>query len=69
MLTGYEGCFPPDTVSLDRSKYPGLFGGLLNLPVNEVYNSGGSIIGYTFSSAGCVDCRKRGTAQKPSFWP
>ena len=69
VLTGYEDCGRPDTVNTDRSKYPGLFGGLALLPIEPVFDALGVINGYTFSSAGCVDCRKRGTSTKPSFWP
>lgn len=61
--TGYESCFPPDTVRLDAliSFNAGL------LPIIPVYFKG-YLFGYTASYPDCIDCRKRGAAVKPSFW-
>ena len=65
--SGYEGCFPPDTLKLD-SKRPlislqSYFGSGSNLPLEKVP------AGYTAASRDCVDCRTRGTSTKPSYWP
>ena len=73
--SGYEACYPPDTVWLYKPplKYPlqaldSYFGpnGIF-IPITPLIN--GSIIGYTGKAPGCVDCRRRGSAVKPSFWP
>ena len=40
----------------------------LVLPVSDVINQMGGTIGYTGSSAECVDCRLRGDNVKPDFW-
>lgn len=67
-LTGYEACIPPDTLraSLDQSladKIAAAFVPGSNLvPVTEVTN------GVVASTRDCVDCRRRGTDVRPSFW-
>jgi len=68
--TGYEACYPPDSVWLNKPplKYP--------LEALKSYFSLGQLIpidrlqgGYTGKPRDCVDCRTRGTSVKPSFWP
>ena len=39
-----------------------------NLVIDEIRNDMG-LIGYTGSSATCIDCTMRGTNIKPDFWP
>ncbi|AWM34331.1 DUF4249 domain-containing protein [Hymenobacter nivis] len=66
--TGYETCVPPDTVRLSAAQ--SYFSSPTSLPLEELYNSrDGTLMGYSGASAGCVDCRLRGTNVKPSFWP
>ena len=74
--TGYEACVPPDTISFINPplKYPyqamqSFFGGGNYLPIEPLYNRNGTIIGYTAKSRDCIDCRTRGSAVKPSYWP
>ncbi|MDU0370794.1 DUF4249 domain-containing protein [Hymenobacter endophyticus] len=67
--SGYESCLPPDTVKLYTGfKSPAeilkaTFSIPGYLPINEVDG------GYTARSRECIDCRLRGTAVKPDFWP
>ena len=73
---GYEACVPPDTLFLYKpapgpspeDKIQSAFAGGQVLPIDRVYGPAG-IIGYTNKSRDCIDCRTRGTAVKPSFWP
>ncbi|MCC2545998.1 DUF4249 domain-containing protein [Hymenobacter sp. BT175] len=65
--TGYEGCFPPDTAKIGFLDL--YFGRGLLLPISEAYDERGRFAGYLASTPDCIDCRKRGTAIKPSFWP
>ena len=64
-LTGYESCMPPDTVRPGAETYA--FGPNY-LPIYATFKNG-SLVGYLAKSADCIDCRKRGAAVKPSFWP
>ena len=64
-LTGYESCMPPDTVRPGAETYA--FGPNY-LPIYATYKNGG-LVGYLAATADCIDCRKRGAAVKPSFWP
>jgi hypothetical protein len=67
-ITGYEYCVPPDTAF--AGKLDGLLGNpRLYVPIFPFFNNSGIVIGYAISTPACVDCRKRGTALKPSFWP
>jgi len=66
VLSGYENCVPPDTVELPL--VPIRFATPVVIPVTPVFASEGYLRGYTRSDADCVDCRKRGTAVRPSFW-
>jgi hypothetical protein len=63
--TGYEGCARLDTVKL--SEVPGVFGGATFWPVATVTKQG-VLIGYTAAAPACLDCRRRGTIIRPSFW-
>jgi hypothetical protein len=73
--SGYESCAPPDTIRL----YPNppsiediLAGAFTNrdyLPIAPLYNRSGQIDTYLGKSRDCIDCRTRGTAVKPSYWP
>ena len=70
--SGYEACYPPDTVWLTKPplKYPlealkSYFGLGLLIPIDRL--QGGD--GYTGKAPDCIDCRRRGSAVKPSFWP
>ncbi|WP_034256710.1 DUF4249 domain-containing protein [Adhaeribacter aquaticus] len=63
--TGYESCAIPDTVGLGDA-VP-LFANGGSLPVGGVYR-GPALVGYTYSTPDCVDCRLRGTKVRPSFW-
>jgi len=64
-LTGYESCIPPDTVKLPDVDVTFRYGYLF--PIYAI-SKGGALVGYIASKADCIDCRKRGTAVKPSFW-
>jgi hypothetical protein len=75
---GYETCVPPDTVFLGRGLGPPVppaqviqnyFGDPNYLPISPIYNVFGGVSGYLARSRDCIDCRTRGTAVKPSFWP
>jgi hypothetical protein len=66
LLTGYESCVPPDTVKL--SNVDNTFSNPAVIPVSPAFSPMGSLQGYTRSGVECVDCRKRGTAVRPSFW-
>jgi hypothetical protein len=62
----YGTCLP-DTITPDKaSQY---FAGGTDIPLQELLNEMGTIIGYTYSGVSCVDCRQRGTNVKPGFWP
>ncbi|HEX8425932.1 DUF4249 domain-containing protein [Hymenobacter sp.] len=76
--SGYEGCTPPDTVFIvgpDIRVPPAqilqsAFGGPNYLPIGPHFDpTSGLLIGYTAKNRDCIDCRTRGTAIKPSFWP
>ena len=77
LLSGYEACQPPDTVSL-RPPPPAptpaeilaatFYPASGYLPIDPIY-IGGSLGGYTAKSRDCIDCRTRGTSIKPSYWP
>ena len=69
LRTGYEDCIPPDMVDNNPIQLAATFKNNVLLPVRPVYDPAtGAIIGYTYSVLECVDCRKRGTAVRPSFW-
>lgn len=72
---GYESCQPPDTVDIirDRISPAQILASAFTsragaLPIDPIYSQG-VLRGYTAKSADCIDCRKRGTSVKPSFWP
>ena len=74
--TGYEYCYPPDTAKIDGIIYKSLdeveaifeSGQIFALNPISRRNGPPTTIGYTYSSAQCVDCRLRGTNVKPDFW-
>jgi hypothetical protein len=75
---GYETCVPPDTILLSGGLGPSVspaqiiqtyFGTPNYLPISTLYDASGSVSGYLGKSRDCIDCRTRGTAVKPSFWP
>lgn len=53
---------------LSKDSLDAAFGSSVNLVIDEIRNDGG-LIGYTGSSATCIDCTLRGTDIKPDFWP
>lgn len=70
LRTGYEDCFPPDTVYPSRFqnfRLGDVFGGRFVIPVSTVFTPKDGT-GYISSTTDCVDCRKRGTAVRPAFW-
>jgi Domain of unknown function (DUF4249) len=67
VFTGNETC-AADTVANDPTKLSLEFSGGYEIPIDGAY-ANGQLIGYTGSTAECVDCRlKGGTLTKPSFW-
>ncbi|MBH8558798.1 DUF4249 domain-containing protein [Hymenobacter negativus] len=58
---GYAGCFPPDTLDPKVRVIP-FFSSGYSVPVSQVPGT------YLISSPDCVDCRRRGSATRPSFW-
>ena len=79
--TGYETCLPPDTVNLyPPVKNPpspaeiiqstfGVAGGVY-VPINPLYSPPSTVpVAYTSKNLDCIDCRTRGSAVKPSYWP
>ncbi|MCA8831453.1 DUF4249 domain-containing protein [Hymenobacter pini] len=80
-ITGYESCFPAGQMPLDKGEYPkntyptpeqviDFFRGGLFIPIEDLQQDPDSKDRiYTYQSADCVDCRRRGSNIKPSFWP
>ncbi|MET4073944.1 DUF4249 domain-containing protein [Hymenobacter sp. UYCo722] len=64
-LTGYESCMPPDTVRPGAETYAF---GTNYLPIYATYKNGG-LVGILAATADCIDCRRRGSAIRPSYWP
>lgn len=76
--SGYEACLPADTVALTSGGLNPMspaeilaanFSTPNYLPINPYFSPFGSLLGYLAKGRDCVDCRTRGTAVKPSFWP
>jgi len=72
LSNGYEGCQQLDSLIIDPaiplpSFLETYFGSQQVIPVNEI-TSGSSLRGYTASTVDCLDCRRRGTDVRPSFW-
>ncbi|MBD2713750.1 DUF4249 domain-containing protein [Microvirga sp. STR05] len=65
-ITGYENCLPPDTVELKNIHVT--FRTKTTVPIEPVFSAMGPLRGYSSTSIECADCRKRGTAVRPSFW-
>lgn len=66
IISTYESCLPPDTVRLFELEKR--FGPKLLYPIYGLYSDAGSLYAYTASKIECIDCRKRGSAVRPSFW-
>ncbi|QDA59533.1 DUF4249 domain-containing protein [Hymenobacter jejuensis] len=73
--TGYEKCVPPDTIpgphDLKKPPLPlviEFFKSGVFLPIEEIQIGTDPTKYYLYSSAECVDCRKRGTNKRPAFW-
>ncbi|OON69607.1 DUF4249 domain-containing protein [Hymenobacter sp. CRA2] len=64
--TGYESCQLTRDVYLRDVR--GAFSSFVWLPIEGIYSAEGTLLGYTASTPECVDCRKRGTNVRPSFW-
>ncbi|WP_197070423.1 DUF4249 domain-containing protein [Hymenobacter sp. DG25B] len=74
--TGYETCVldtlyrphenPPPKIKPIPTQF---FANVSYTPIEEYYIDGDPYVYYLYSSTDCVDCRKRGTNVKPSFWP
>ena len=58
-VTGYEACLPPDTAK--GNIIPLLRTGFV-IPLNEY------AAGITVATLDCVDCRRRGSSNRPAFW-
>ena len=77
-VSGYESCTPADSVflvpkGLDNPPTPAeilrtAFNTPTYLPIEPFYIKG-FVGGYLAKSRDCVDCRTRGGATKPVFWP
>ena len=74
--TGYEACSPLDTIKIDGIAYKTIedvvayFSSGHSLPISPVSEPMGppTLLGYTYSSIECLDCRLRGTNIMPDFW-
>ncbi|MGY3088562.1 hypothetical protein ACVWYF_001595 [Hymenobacter sp. UYAg731] len=58
---GYAGCYPPDTLDPKIRPIP-FFAPGYAVPVSRVPGT------YLISTPDCVDCRRRGSVARPSFW-
>ncbi|SNC75176.1 protein of unknown function [Hymenobacter gelipurpurascens] len=78
-ITGYENCIVPDTmerpftgggaaVPLTQQQKIDFFKAGVDIPIDEYVRPGTSTVNYLYSTAECVDCRRRGTNVRPSFW-
>ncbi len=63
-ITGYESCFPPDTIRLSEYPQERLMGMTFpvvgELPITDP--------GYVTTSVFCADCRTVGTNKPPPYW-
>jgi len=59
-------CGAPDTVLLKDERTA--FSGASYLPIAEVNDEFGNVIGHTGAARICSDCTIRGTAKRPIFW-
>ncbi len=62
--TLYESC-EPDTIPV-KDAVTEVERGLV--PIDEILNMRGQVVGYSMSSEYCVDCRTRGSNVRPSYW-
>ncbi|UOQ98632.1 DUF4249 domain-containing protein [Hymenobacter sp. 5317J-9] len=65
--TGYEDCIYQDTIPLRLVN--DVFRNPVNVPTYALLDGNFNPVFYLSSSPDCVDCRRRGTNVKPSFWP
>ncbi|WP_316738073.1 DUF4249 domain-containing protein [Pedobacter aquatilis] len=65
-LTYPFSCSEPDTVFTKDGDM--LFQSKVLIPLDQVANDSGVIIGHTGAGSGCSDCTIRGTNKKPAFW-
>ncbi|MBX0292676.1 DUF4249 domain-containing protein [Hymenobacter sp. HSC-4F20] len=70
---GYETCTETSSITHDSIRglnmYEEFADTTYRVPINEIRTRTGDIIGFSYQSTACVDCRLRGTNKKPSFWP
>ena len=61
---GFTGCYPPDTLDPAKSKIRPIpfFAAGYAVPVSQIP------VGYVISTPDCVDCRRKGSVMRPSFW-
>ncbi|MDO6389223.1 DUF4249 domain-containing protein [Pontibacter sp. BT731] len=63
----YPSC-EVDTVMIKSGQVDEVFTGGYLIPVDEIYGTGPSPIGYTYGTRPCVDCTTQGSNVKPAFW-
>ncbi|MCA8831459.1 DUF4249 domain-containing protein [Hymenobacter sp. BT728] len=68
-VTGYEKCVLYDIPTFPDPNPPTLEQIIDFFRQGPAIPVAPSLTGYYYSTAECVDCRKRGTNVKPSFWP
>jgi hypothetical protein len=63
---GFTGCYPPDTLDPVKSKTDPIkfFRAGYAIPVSEIP----ATPNYVISTPDCVDCRRKGSVTRPSFW-
>ncbi|SNR75824.1 MULTISPECIES: DUF4249 domain-containing protein [Hymenobacter] len=72
---GYERCTGLNTLLHDSTErhgynmYKFFADTTYRVPVTEIRDSRGTIIGFENQTPDCIDCRLRGSNVKPSFWP
>lgn len=61
-----QKCNPQDTIDLNNIQ---VFSNPNYLPIGEVTNDAGLLLGYRGAVRECADCTVHGTKKKPDFWP